>query len=76
MRDGLSPQAGRGEEGRPPVMTMLSTSQKLSLILRSGVFAASRRMIVQDGLMVRDGADAPPHHEDIPKPETASHSGS
>jgi hypothetical protein len=32
------------------------------LVLRSGVFAASRRMGVR-GLMVRDGASAPPHHE-------------
>jgi hypothetical protein len=32
------------------------------LILRSGVFAASRRM--GSDLMVRDGARAPPHHED------------
>src|SRR6266481_8302320 len=34
------------------------------LILRSGVFAASRRMRPHRGLMVRDGARAPPHHED------------
>src|SRR6267142_1925182 len=34
------------------------------LILRSGVFAASRRMRPHPGLMVRDGARAPPHHED------------
>jgi hypothetical protein len=33
------------------------------LILRSGVFAASRRMWPPTGLMVRDGARAPPHHE-------------
>src|SRR5712675_1454749 len=35
--------------------------EKHDLILRSGVFAASRRM---DNIMVRDGARAPPHHED------------
>src|SRR5439155_10757197 len=33
------------------------------LILRSGVFAASRRMKAVYGLMVRDSASAPPHHE-------------
>ncbi len=34
------------------------------LILRSGAFAASRRMVVSHYLMVRDGAEeAPPHHE-------------
>ncbi len=32
------------------------------LILRSGVFAASRRMD-HSHIMVRDGAGAPPHHE-------------
>jgi hypothetical protein len=35
-----------------------------SLILRGGVFAASRRM-GRSHLMVRDGAFAPPHHEAI-----------
>src|SRR5664279_1115196 len=34
------------------------------LILRSGGFAASRRMKPHRALMVRDGASAPPHHED------------
>src|SRR6476660_150205 len=34
------------------------------LILGSGAFAASRRMRPHRGLMVRDGARAPPHHED------------
>jgi hypothetical protein len=33
------------------------------LILRSGVFAASRRLGALFSLMVRDGARAPPHHE-------------
>jgi hypothetical protein len=34
------------------------------LILRSGVFAVSRRMREIFVLMVRDGASAPPHHEE------------
>src|SRR5674476_1335955 len=34
-----------------------------TLILRSGRLAASRRMRKHRGLMVRDGARAPPHHE-------------
>jgi hypothetical protein len=33
------------------------------LILRSGVFAASRRMGALFSLMVREGARAPPRHE-------------
>ena len=43
----------------------LRSIQNPGLILRSGAFAASRRMAMAlHQLMVRDGAEvAPPHHE-------------
>src|SRR6266403_3493799 len=45
----------------PPVI--FAHLRLIVLILRSSVFAASRRMRIHCGPMVRDGARAPPHHE-------------
>jgi len=46
-----------------PGRLMTAFEWTTTLILRSGVFAASRRMQAHRGLMVRDGARTPPHHE-------------
>src|SRR5450759_4530434 len=44
-----------------------SRGSELHLILRSGLLAAPRRMGMY-GVMVRDGARAPPHHEELHLP--------